>query len=78
MKIEILGTGCSKCKKTFESVEKTVKELGIDAEVVKVENIQDIMKYGVMMMPAIVIDGEVKIVGKIPTSNQIAEWIKGN
>jgi small redox-active disulfide protein 2 len=78
MKIEILGTGCSKCKKTFESVEKVVKELGIDAEVVKVENIQDIMKYGVMITPAIAIDGEVKIAGKIPSSKQIAEWLKGN
>jgi small redox-active disulfide protein 2 len=78
MKIEILGTGCSKCKKTFESVEKIVKELGIDAEVVKVENIQDIMKYGVMITPAIAIDGEVKIAGKIPSSKQIAEWLKGN
>jgi len=76
MKIEILGTGCSKCKKAFESVEKIVKELGIDAEVVKVENIQDIMKYGVMITPAIAVDGEVKIVGKIPTPNQITEWIK--
>jgi small redox-active disulfide protein 2 len=78
MKIEILGTGCSKCKKTFESVEKVVKELGIDAEVVKVENIQDIMNYGVMITPAIAIDGEVKIAGKIPSSKQIAEWLKGN
>jgi small redox-active disulfide protein 2 len=78
MKIEILGTGCSKCKKAFESVEKVIKELGIDAEVVKVENIQEIMKYGVMITPAIAIDGEVKIVGKIPSPKQIAEWIKGN
>jgi small redox-active disulfide protein 2 len=78
MKIEILGTGCSKCKKAFESIEKVLKELGIDAEVVKVENIQDIMKYGVMITPAIAIDGEVKIAGKIPSPKQIAEWVKGN
>jgi small redox-active disulfide protein 2 len=76
MKIEILGTGCPKCKKAFESVEKVVKEFGIDAEVVKVENIQDIMNYGVMITPAIAIDGEVKIAGKIPSPKQIAGWIK--
>ena len=78
MKIEILGTGCPKCKQTLANVEKAVKDLGVDAEIVKVEKIQDIMNYGVMMTPALVIDGEVKIVGKIPTPNQITEWLKGN
>jgi len=78
MKIEILGTGCPKCKQTLVNVEKTVKDLGVDAEIIKVEKIQDIMNYGVMMTPALAIDGEVKIVGKIPTPNQITEWIKGN
>jgi small redox-active disulfide protein 2 len=77
MKIEILGTGCPKCKQTLVNVEKAVKDLGVDAEIVKVEKIQDIMNYGVMMTPALAIDGEVKIVGKIPTPNQITEWIKG-
>ena len=78
MKIEILGTGCPKCKQTLVNVEKAVKDLGVDAEIVKVEKIQDIMNYGVMMTPALAINGEVKIVGKIPTPNQITEWIKGN
>jgi len=78
MKIEILGTGCPKCKQTLANVEKAVKDLGVDAEIVKVEKIQDIMNYGVMITPALAIDGEVKIVGKIPTPNQITEWLKGN
>ena len=77
MKIEILGTGCPKCKQTLANVQKAVKALGVDAEIVKVEKIQDIMNYGVMMTPAIAIDGEVKIVGKIPTLAQITEWLKG-
>ncbi len=76
MKIEILGTGCPKCKQTLANAEKAVKQLGVDAEIVKVEKINDIMNYGVMITPALAIDGEVKIAGKIPSSEQIAEWIK--
>ena len=76
MKIEVLGTGCPKCKKTIENAQKAVKDLGIDAEIVKVEKIDDIMKYGVMMTPALAIDGQVKVAGKIPSAEQIAEWIK--
>ncbi|MGQ9610469.1 MAG: thioredoxin family protein [bacterium] len=76
MKIEILGTGCPKCKQTLANVEKAVKGLGIEAEIVKVEKIQDIMNRGVMMTPALAINGEVKIAGKIPTPDQITKWIK--
>ena len=76
MKIEILGTGCPKCKKTAANAEKAVKELGVDAEIVKVDKIDDIMNYGVMMTPALAIDGEVKIAGKIPDPKQIAKWIQ--
>jgi small redox-active disulfide protein 2 len=78
MKIEILGTGCPKCKQTLANAEKAVKELGIDAKIVKIDKVQDIMNYGVMMTPALAIDGEVKVAGKIPTANQIAGWLKGN
>ena len=76
MKIEILGTGCPKCKKTVANAEKAVKELCVDAEIVKVEKIDDIMAYGVMMTPALAIDGDVKIAGKIPNPKQIAQWIQ--
>lgn len=76
MKIEILGTGCPKCKQTLANAEKAVKDLGIEAEIVKVEKIQDIMNHGVMITPALAINGEVKIAGKIPTPDQITEWIK--
>jgi small redox-active disulfide protein 2 len=75
MKIEILGTGCSKCKKTKEVVEKVLKSTGVEAEVVKVEDIETILKYGVMITPAVVIDGDVKIVGKVPDEKEIKKWV---
>ncbi len=75
MKIEILGTGCSKCKKLTQLAQETVNELGISAEVVKVENIDDIMNYGVMITPAIAIDEEIKAAGRIPSKDEIKKWI---
>ena len=76
MKIEILGTGCPKCKKLAELVEQAVKESGIEAEITKVTEINEIMNYGVMITPALVIDGEVKIAGKIPSLEEIKNWLK--
>ena len=76
MKIQILGTGCPRCKKTAENAEKAVEMLGVDAEVVKVQNINDIMEYDVMITPALAIDGDVKVSGKVPSPDQIAEWIQ--
>jgi small redox-active disulfide protein 2 len=75
MKIEVLGTGCSKCKKTKEIIEKVLKQSGIEAEVVKVEDIEKIMSYGVMVTPAVVIDGDVKLAGKVPDEKDIKKWI---
>ena len=76
MKIEILGTGCPKCKKLYELTEEAVKETGSNAEIVKVEDIQQIINMGVMMTPAIAIDGQVKASGKIPKIDDIKKWIK--
>jgi small redox-active disulfide protein 2 len=75
MKIEVLGTGCSKCNKTKETIEKVLKETGLEAELVKVEDIEKIMNYGVMVTPAVVVDGEVKITGKVPSEKEIRKWI---
>lgn len=75
MKIEILGTGCAKCKKTKEVVEQAVAELGIDAEVVKVEDMDAALDYGVMITPAVVVDGDVKAAGKVPTLEKVKEWL---
>jgi len=76
MKIQILGTGCPKCKQLAENAEAAAKELGIDFELEKVTSITDIMSFGVMMTPALVIDGEVKIAGKVPQVEEIKELIK--
>ncbi|MBN1916747.1 MAG: TM0996/MTH895 family glutaredoxin-like protein [Verrucomicrobia bacterium] len=70
-KIQILGTGCPKCKKLAEHAEQAVKQLGLDCEIVKVTAINDIMKFGVMMTPALAVDGEVKVVGKVPSAEEI-------
>ncbi|AAM31945.1 thioredoxin family protein [Methanosarcina mazei] len=75
MKIEILGTGCPKCKKTKETIEKVLKQTGVEAEVIKVEDIEKIMSYGVMVTPAVVIDGEVKLAGKVPDEKDVRKWM---
>jgi len=75
MKIEILGTGCPKCKKLFENAQEAVKNLGAAADVVKVEDIQQIMNAGVMITPAIAVDGEVKSAGKVLSADEIKKII---
>ncbi|GAH47589.1 unnamed protein product [marine sediment metagenome] len=70
-KIQILGTGCPKCKKLAENVEAAAKELGIEFEIEKVTDINEIMKFGVMMTPALAVDGEVKVVGKVLSQDEI-------
>jgi len=76
MKIEILGPGCSRCKKVVELTEEAVKESGVEAEIIKVTEIKEIMNHGVMLTPALVIDGEVKSAGKIPSMEEIKNWLK--
>jgi small redox-active disulfide protein 2 len=76
VRIEIFGTGCAKCKSLAKNVEKAVKETGIQAEVIKVDSIQEIMNRGVMMVPALAIDGELKIVGKTATVDEIKKMLK--
>ncbi len=71
MKIEILGTGCPKCKRVFQNAEEAVKDLNLDAEIEKVEDIQKIMDAGVMMTPAIVVDSKVKSAGKVLSVDEI-------
>jgi len=76
MKIEILGTGCPKCKKLNELTKEVIQELGISAEIKKITNINDIIDYGVMVTPALVVDGNVKVAGKIPEKEKIKRWIE--
>lgn len=76
MKIEILGVGCAKCHKLEELVREIVTKEGINADISKVEDFKKIMNYGVMTTPALIIDGEVKAAGKIPSEDQIKGWLK--
>ncbi|KKH46260.1 glutaredoxin [Methanosarcina sp. 1.H.T.1A.1] len=75
MRIEVLGSGCAKCNKTKEMAEKAVKEMGVEAEIIKVEDFDKILGYGVMITPALVIDGDVKVAGKVPSIDDIKKWI---
>ncbi len=70
-KIQILGTGCPKCKKLAENAEAAVKELGVEYDIEKVTKINEIMKFGVMVTPALAVDGEVKVVGKVLSTGEI-------
>ena len=71
MKIAILGTGCPKCKQTAEVVRQAVEQVGIGATIYKVEDIREIMKFKVMMTPAVAVDGQVRISGKVPTVDEV-------
>jgi small redox-active disulfide protein 2 len=75
-KIQILGTGCPKCKALTANAEAAVKALGIEVQIEKVDKIQDIMKFGVMMTPALVVDGQVKSVGKVLSAADIEALLK--
>ena len=75
-KIEILGTGCPKCNQTTELVNNVVENKEIDATIEKVDDIMDIMKYNVMSTPAVVVDGVVKIKGRVPSKAEIEELLK--
>jgi small redox-active disulfide protein 2 len=77
MKIEIFGTGCPKCKKLYQNTEEAVKDLTLEAEVVKVEDIQKIINAGIMMTPAFAIDGEVKSAGKVLSVDEIKKLLPG-
>ena len=71
MEIKVLGSGCDKCKTTYEMIEKIVKENQLDATLSKVEDIVELLNYGIMTTPAIVVDGEVKLKGHVPTESEI-------
>ncbi len=75
MKVKVLGTGCSKCKMLYAEAQKAIATAAMDVGLEKVEKIDDIMKYGVMMTPALVIDEQVKSSGRIPPAAEIVSWI---
>ena len=76
MDVKVLGTGCAKCKKLYEQAERGIAESGVAVNLVKIEKIDEIMAYAVMMTPALVIDEQVKSTGRIPSTSEIAAWVK--
>ncbi len=76
MKMEICGPGCPKCKRLFQNAEEAAKDLNLEAEIAKVEDIQKIMNAGIMMTPAFAVDGEVKSVGKVLSVDEIKKIIE--
>ena len=76
MEVKILGTGCPKCKFLEERVRKVAVDNNISIDVEKVTDINDIMSYGIMMTPGLVVDGNVKSTGKIPSNEQILGWLQ--
>jgi len=77
MKIEVLGTGCMKCKRLLKNVEVAVQELGIAAEIKKVDDITEIINRGVMLTPALAVDGEMKVSGRVADVKELKEILKG-
>ena len=75
MKIQILGTGCARCKTLTANAERAVRDLGLKAEIEKVTEIRDIMKFQILMTPGLVIDGKVKTAGRIPSSEEIKQLL---
>jgi small redox-active disulfide protein 2 len=78
MDIKVLGTGCANCKTTLKLIEEVAAEKGVAVQLVKVEDIQAIMSYGVMSTPGVVTDGKVVHAGGVPTRDKIAGWLSGS
>ncbi|MBI5249448.1 MAG: TM0996/MTH895 family glutaredoxin-like protein [Desulfomonile tiedjei] len=77
MKIEVLGRGCVKCNLLHQMVLSTLAKLGQDAEVVKINDIRKLPAYGVWLTPGLVVDGEVKVSGRLPSEEELEEWLSG-
>jgi len=75
MKIEVLGRGCVKCNLLYQLVLETLTKLGRDAEVIKINDIRRLPEYGMWLTPGLVVDGEVKVSGRIPTEEELEQWL---
>ena len=76
VKIEVLGTGCAKCRRLEKNVEKAVEDLGLDAEIIKIEDIMAIMERGVMLTPGLIVDGELKVSGRVADVKELKEILQ--
>ena len=74
--IKVLGSGCANCQTTAKLIEEVAKELGVEVNIEKVEDIAQIMSYGVMSTPGVVVDGQVVHAGGVPSRDQIVQWLK--
>jgi len=75
MEIKVLGTGCAKCKATYQAIEKVLKENNLDVKLTKVEDIVEILNSGVMATPAVLVDGSVKIKGHVPSESEVKQML---
>ena len=75
MDVKVLGPGCAKCHKLYEEIDKAIKQLGLAATLTKVEKISEIAAFKVFMTPALVINGEVKVAGRLPSAAELATWL---
>jgi small redox-active disulfide protein 2 len=76
LEIKVLGTGCAKCNKLFDETQKAIEVSGVASNLAKVEKLDEIMKYNVLMVPALVINDEVKSTGKVPKAATLVEWLQ--
>lgn len=77
MQIQILGTGCAKCKRLEANAREAALEVGVNADIVKVTEVAKIVEFGVMLTPALAIDGKVKVAGRVADVKDIVAWIRG-
>lgn len=75
MEIKVLGPGCSKCRATYQAIEKVINENHLDATLTKVDDVMEIMNYNIMTTPAVVVDGEVKFKGQVPTTSDVKKML---
>ena len=77
MEIKVLGTGCAKFKKLEEMVREVAGELGVDADIIKITDLNEILEYDIMMTPGLVVDGEIVCSGRLPKKDEIRNWLQG-
>lgn len=75
MEIKVLGPGCSKCKTTYQVIEKVIRENNLDVKLTKVDDIMEIMNYNIMVTPAVVVDGEVRLKGQVPSESDVKKLL---
>ncbi len=78
MDVKVLGPGCTRCKKLFEATAQAIAQVGVQATLTKVENLQEMMAYNIMSTPALVVDGVVKLSGRVPSVDEVATILRGN